>query len=426
MSKINYLQGFGNHFASEALAGALPQGQNAPQKLKFNLYTEQLSGSAFTAPNESTLKSWLYRIQPSVVHGTFQLSDEDFPGFIFKPKTPLPPNQLRFDPIDMPKAKTQFIQGLKAFAACGNLRMNQGAMVYLYACNTDMEDSYFFSQDGELLIVPQTGSLSIDTEFGLIEVCEEEIAVIPKGVKFQVKINTDCAKGYVLLNYGPPFKLPERGLIGANSLANERDFLYPEAKYDNTAKNCVLYSQFQGHLWQCEMNHSPLNVVAWHGNYAPYKYPLKYFNTINSVSFDHPDPSIFTVLTAPGTIAGTANLDFVIFPERWQVAEHTFRPPYFHRNKMSEFMGLIKGEYDAKAKGFVPGGVSIHNCMSAHGPDAKSYQMATKANLQPKYIKNTLAFMFESQFVWQVSEIAFESLQENYQDCWAGLDNHFM
>jgi homogentisate 1,2-dioxygenase len=290
-----------------------------------------------------------------------------------------------------------------------------------------MEDRFFYDADGELLIVPQDGSLKFHTELGIIGVAPGEICVIPRGVKFRVVLDGESARGYICENYGLTFRLPELGPIGANGLANSRDFLTPNAAFEDRDGPFQMVSKFLGRLWVAEIDHSPLDVVAWHGNYAPYKYDLKNFNCINSVSFDHPDPSIYTVLTAPTVNPGTANVDFAIFPPRWMVAEHTFRPPWFHRNMMNEFMGLIFGQYDAKAEGFVPGGASLHNCMAGHGPDAETWERASAAELKPQYLDNTLAFMFETQLVVRPTKFALETkiLQHEYYECWQGLKKHF-
>jgi homogentisate 1,2-dioxygenase len=429
MDELTYLSGYGNHFATEALSGTLPKGQNSPQRVPHGLYAEQISGSAFTAPKSQNQRSWLYRIRPSVVHGEFTPFSSSLLSTEAAAFSKLPPTQLRWDPIPLEKEKSvNFINGLRTAAINGNLVQHQGASVYLYSCNKEMQRKFFMSQDGEWLIVPELGELLLRTEFGLLTVKPEEIAVIPRGVKFQVNPLSEFARGYVCENHGLPFRLPERGPVGANGLANERDFLYPTACYEDIEKEFILISKYLGKFWECSIKHSPLDVVAWHGNYAPYKYDLNNFNAINSVSFDHVDPSIFTVLTSQSALIGTANIDFVIFPERWQVAEHTFRPPYYHRNIMSELMGLVKGEYDAKkAHGFQPGGLSIHNCMTPHGPDRVSFENASKVNLKPDYIENSLAFMFESQFPWLPTEYAMTSklLQSNYRDCWQDLPKNF-
>jgi homogentisate 1,2-dioxygenase len=421
----NYLSGFGNYFSSEAIPDTLPKGQNSPQRVAHGLYAEQLSGTAFTVPRHGNQHSWLYRILPSVSHDNFHLLNHDHLP-IAMPKHLTPPTQMRWQPAPFPDDKRDFINGLLPFVFNGDINSQSGGCIYLYAINQSMDDSYFYNADGEFLIVLQEGELKFNTEFGLIAAIPGEIVVIPRGVKFQVELVGKQARGYICENYATHFTLPERGVIGANGLANERDFQIPQARFENKQGNYKLIAKFQGALWSANINHSPLNVVAWHGNYTPYKYDLRLFNTINTVSYDHTDPSIFTVLTAPSTVVGMANIDFVIFPERWVVSEHTFRLPYYHRNIMSEFMGLIYGSYDAKEE-FSPGGCSLHNCMSAHGPDANSFAKSTEAELKPEHYQGTLAFMFESRYVWQPTEFALQAtfLQKDYLECWRDLKIHF-
>ncbi|MDR5866949.1 homogentisate 1,2-dioxygenase [Halomonas koreensis] len=425
---LDYQQGFRNHFATEALPGALPDGQNSPQRCPYGLYAEQLTGSAFTAPRHHNLRSWLYRIRPSVAQGGYRRLP-DATMATAPAAGPADPNQMRWDPLPIPEAPTDFVDGLLTVAVNGDAGDQTGCGVHVFACNRDMTERFFYDADGELLIVPQLGTLRLRTELGELEVTGGEIAVIPRGIKFQVRLaaGSDAARGYVCENYGSPLELPGLGPIGANGLANPRDFLTPVAAYEDQKGDFELVARFSGAFWAARLDHSPLDVVAWHGNYAPYKYDLANFNTINTVSFDHPDPSIFTVLTSASDTPGMANIDFVIFPPRWMVAEDTFRPPYFHRNLMSEFMGLIHGEYDAKAEGFVPGGASLHNCMSPHGPDAETFEKASNAELTPQYQGNTLAFMFESRYAFQPTETALNAdfRQRDYVDVWAGLDSHF-
>ncbi|MGD8709119.1 MAG: homogentisate 1,2-dioxygenase, partial [Ectothiorhodospiraceae bacterium] len=390
-NNLEYLSGFGNHFETEALAGALPVGRNSPQRVPYDLYAEQFSGSAFTMPRPENLRSWLYRIQPSAVQSAHRLVNmgklQAAPGT----ETPVDPTQMRWDPIPMPAEPHDFVEGLFTMAANGDPVTQAGCTVHLYACNRDMTERFFYDADGELLLVPQAGSLVLRTEMGVMQVSPGEIAVIPRGLKFQVRLPDSQARGYICENHAAPLRLPNLGPIGANGLANPRDFLTPVAAYEQERGSYEIIAKFHGHLWASDLDHSPMDVVAWHGNYAPYKYDLARFNTVNTVSFDHPDPSIFTVLTAPSDTPGMANIDFVIFPPRWMVAENTFRPPYFHRNVMSEFMGLIHGVYDAKAEGFEPGGASLHNCMTPHGPDAETFEAASTAELKPEYQGDTLA-----------------------------------
>ena len=413
-----YQSGFGNEFATEAIPGTLPARGNSPQRVTRGLYAEQFSGSAFTVPRHMQKRSWLYRIRPSVLHEPFVEIDAAL--FRFE-SAPTPPNQLRWDPLPIPSEPADFIQGLVTVAG------HEGAKIHLYAANRSMSGRYFYDADGDLLIVPERGALVLRTELGILEAAPGEIAVIPRGTKFSVDLQGADARGYVCENHGAPFRLPDLGPIGSNGLANPRDFLAPVAAYEDVEGHFELLARFDGRLWSAKIDHSPLDVVAWHGNYTPYKYDLTKFNAINTVSFDHPDPSIFTVLTSPSDTPGTANVDFVIFPPRWMVAEDTFRPPYFHRNVMNEYMGLIRGEYDAKAEGFVPGGGSLHNCMSGHGPDAATFETASSAELEPRYLDDTLAFMFETRLLIRPTRFALETplLQRDYWRCWDGLKKHF-
>ncbi len=425
--EITYLTGFGNEFATEAIANTLPQGQNSPQLVAHGLYAEQISGTAFTAPRANNFRSWLYRIRPSVLHKPFKKMDSGLIRSTPFNEIETSPNQLRWNPFAISKKATDFIDGLMTIAGNGDAAMHSGCAVHVYAANRSMTDRFFYNADGEMLIVPQLGELLFHTEMGALDVHPGEIIVIPRGVRFRVELRSKAARGYICENYGAAFRLPELGPIGANGLANARDFQYPVAAYEDREGKFELVNKYMGNLWRADINHSPLDVVAWHGNYAPYKYDLAKFNAMGSVSFDHPDPSIFTVLTSPSDTPGTANMDFVIFPPRWVVAEHTFRPPWFHRNVMSEFMGLIHGTYDAKAEGFLPGGASLHNCMSGHGPDAETFAKARRADLKAHKITDTLAFMFESRFVFRPTKFAMKAkeLQADYFECWQGLKNNF-
>jgi homogentisate 1,2-dioxygenase len=422
-----YQSGFNNEFATEAIAGTLPERGNSPQRVRHGLYAEQFSGSPFTVPRGMQKRSWLYRIRPSVLHEPFApLDPRLLRGSPFD-EAPTPPNQFRWDPLPIPAEPADFIDGLTTFAGNGDSLSNAGIGIHLYTANRSMQGRYFYDADGELLLVPERGELLVRTELGVIELKPGEISVIPRGTKFLVELQGADARGYVCENFGAPFRVPDLGPIGSNGLANPRDFLTPVASFEDVDGDFELVAKFGGRLWSARIDHSPLDVVAWHGNYAPYKYDLTKFNALNTVSFDHPDPSIFTVLTSPSDTPGTANCDFVIFPPRWMVAENTFRPPYFHRNVMNEYMGLIFGTYDAKAEGFVPGAGSLHNCMSGHGPDAATFDAASTAELEPRYLADTLAFMFETRFVIRPTRFALETplLQRDYWRCWAGLRKNF-
>ena len=421
-----YQSGFGNSFESEAVPGALPVGQFNPQRPPRGLYAEQFSTTAFTAPRAENRRTWFYRIRPSVAQSDFRPLDH--PRLLSAPLAGKPPpNLLRWSPFTLPDRAQDFVDGLVTLAANGNVQAQTGIGVHVYLANRSMERRAFYSADGELLLVPQQGGLRLRTECGVLEVVPGEIALIPRGLRFAVELQDDTARGYVCENYGHPFVLPDRGPIGANGLANERDFLAPVAAFEDADDPWQVVAKFCGGLHVADLDHCPLDVVAWAGNSVPFKYDLARFNAIGSISFDHPDPSIFTVLTSPSALPGTANVDFVIFPPRWLVAEGTFRPPWFHRNVMSEFMGLIHGQYDAKEAGFEPGGASLHNCFSPHGPEAAVVAKAEAADLAPQKLDDTLAFMFESRYVIAPTQWALESAarQPDYIRCWDGLGKRF-
>jgi homogentisate 1,2-dioxygenase len=425
-AKYNYQWGFNNEFQTEARPGALPIGQNNPQQCPLGLYCEQISGTSFTVPRGFNKRTWVYRELPSVTHSHFKP---------FKSEGLLPslnhcepnPNQCRWLPPEIPKEPTDFVQGLRSWCGAGSPDMKNGLQILYYVANTDMKDRAFFNSDGEFLIVPQLGTLDIITEMGWLEVAPNEIIVIPRGIVFSVKISGEDkqARGYICEIFESSFTLPNLGPIGSNGLANPRDFRYPVAAYEDREVPYEVVCKFQGKLFSCSKTHSPFNVVAWHGNYAPYAYALSNFCCINSVTFDHPDPSIYCVLTAPSMTPGVAIADFVIFPPRWEAKDHTFRPPWYHRNTMSEFMGLIFGQYEAKKEGFIPGGASLHSCFIPHGPDVTTFETASKADIsQPKRIENTMAFMFETTFLLRLSPLAQEKLDQNYINCWSGLKNY--
>jgi homogentisate 1,2-dioxygenase len=425
----DYMSGFGNGFETEALPGALPLGRNSPQKCPYGLYAEQLSGSPFTAPRKTNERSWLYRIRPTVAHwGEFRIVDPGDWRTAPSHEVNLPIAPMRWSPFEMPAEKLSFIEGMRTITTAGDAGSQSGMGAHVYLASRSMNDEYFYNADAEMLIVPQEGDLRLVTEFGIIEIEPGEIAVIPRGVKLRVELKAAAARGYVCENYGGAFALPERGPIGANCLANQRDFLTPVASYEDRDVPGTLFVKWGGAMWARAIEHSPLDVVAWHGNYAPYKYDLRRFSPVGPILFDHADPSIFTVLTSNSETPGTANIDFVIFSDRWLVAENTFRPPWYHMNVMSEFMGLVYGVYDAKTGGgFAPGGVSLHNTMLPHGPDMDAFEKASEAELKPQRLEGTLAFMFETRFPQKVSRFAAvsPSLQKDYASYGTKLARHF-
>jgi homogentisate 1,2-dioxygenase len=426
----NYMSGFGNTFETEAMAGALPIGRNSPQKPRYGLYAEQLSGTAFTAPQASNQRSWLYRIRPTVKHsGRYRKIDR---GLVrtapaAREESELPVGQFRWNPVEMLTEPVTFITGMRTMTTAGDADTQVGMAAHFVLANRSMENEYFFNADGELLVVAQAGKLHFHTEFGLIEIEPGEICVIPRGVIFKVTLPDGTARAYVCENYGAGFSLPDRGPIGANCLANPRDFLTPAAQFEDIEAPCKLTMKWGGEMFVADIGQSPLDVVAWHGNYAPYKYDLRRFAPIGPLLYDHADPSIYTVLTSRSETPGTANIDLAIFPERWIVTENTFRPPWYHRNLMSEFMGLVYGMYEAKPEGFVPGGMSLHSCMLPHGPDTQSFHSASMAELKPAKISGSLAFMFESRYSQRLTRYAAEMTerQDDYVDCWSDLRRYF-
>ena len=418
---LRYMTGFGAHFESEAVDGALPKGRNSPQQPAFGLYTEQLSGSSFTAPRHENRRSWLYRMRPTADHRPFGAYGGAPLFGLPASAEPLAPNRLRWDPpADLPEGK-DFVDGLVTMLHARAPEDLEGCALHLYRASRSMDGRVFVDADGELVIIPQQGTLDVQTELGRFEVAPGSIAIIPRGLKFRAQLRDGEARGYVAENYGLPFRLPELGPIGSNGLANPRDFETPVAWFEDRDEPTEVIQKSLGHVWSTTLDHSPLDVVAWHGNYAPCRYDLSRFNVMGTVSFDHPDPSIFTVLTSPSNVAGRANADFVIFPPRWMVAEDTFRPPWFHRNVMSEAMGLIHGAYDAKAEGFAPGGLSLHNLMSGHGPDVESWRKASEAELKPSKIEGTMAFMVETCWPYRPTAWALERAQPDYDEAWAGF-----
>ena len=426
--ELRYQSGFGSEFATEALPGALPVGRNSPQRCPYGLYAESISGTSFTAPRHANRRSWFYRIRPSATHGPMRKIDAGALTSRFGDDIDVTPERLRWDPVPLPSVPTDFIAGLTTMGGNGSPESQTGCGIHVYTANQSMSDRFFCNADGELLLVPQLGRLRLVTEMGLLDIEPLEIAVIPRGIRFRVELPDGPSRGYVCENFGASFKLPDLGPIGSNGLANPRDFLAPVAWYEDRCGNFELVTKFLGKLWAATLDRSPIDVVAWHGNHVPYKYDLRRFNAIGSISFDHPDPSIYLVLHSPTDTPGISGIDFVVFAPRWLVMENTFRPPWYHRNIASEFMGLIHGVYDAKAEGFVPGGASLHNCMSAHGPDAATFEKASAADTtQPHRIADTMAFMFETRTIIRPTRLALETPQRqlNYTDCWTGLKAQF-
>ena len=426
---MDYMIGFGNTFETESIKGALPKGQNSPQKCTFNLYAEQLSGSPFSSPLAINERSWLYRLRPSVKHsGNYKkINIQNWKTAPHLGEHNLPVGQYRWDPFDLESKDIDFIHSVKTITISGDVNMHLGMSSSVYIFNKSMTNTVFTNADAEMLFIPYLGTLILFTEMGKIKIKPGEIAVLPRGITVKIQTSDEISKGYICENYGSKFNLPDKGVVGANCLANARDFKVPVAAFEELDNTHTSILKWCGYFYETSISHSPLDVVAWHGNYAPYCYNLKDFSPIGATRFDHPDPSIYTVLTSKSEIPGSSNVDFLIFPERWSVAENTFRPPWYHKNIMSEFMGLIYGKYEARPDGFLPGGISLHNTMLPHGPDAMTFEKATEERLKPQKIKNTLAFMFETRFPQHVTEFASKSdqLQQNYIDCWKNIQKNF-
>ncbi len=424
-----YMPGFGNDFETEALPGALPQGRNSPQKCNYGLYGEQLSGTAFTAPGHQNERTWCYRIRPSVKH-SHRYKKIDVPFWKSAPNViqdVISLGQYRWDPIPFDDKPKNWITGIRTMTTAGDVNTQVGMASHVYLVTNSMVDEYFYSADSELLIVPQEGEIRFATELGVINASPKDIIIIPRGLLYKVEVISGPCRGFICENYGQKFGLPNRGPIGANCMANRRDFKTPTAYFEDKETPSKVTIKWCGQFHSTEIGHSPLDVVAWHGNYAPCKYNLSDYCPVGAVLFDHPDPSIYTVLTAPSGIEGTANIDFVLFRERWSVAENTFRPPWYHKNIMSELMGNIYGQYDAKPEGFIPGGVSLHNMMLPHGPDKEAFEKASNSELVPTKMENTMSFMFETRFPQHLTKYSAKEapIQENYIDCWSDIEKNF-
>jgi len=426
---------FGSFFTSEALPGALPRKQNSPKHPPYGLFPELVSGNAFTEPRTKNRYSWLYRIRPSVQHG--QLEGADFepwvhPTWVSPPfKHVNPAIQLKFKPRERPPAGVDFIDGTVTVGACGDPTAQDGnaANTYIMTASMSANKRYFRSADADTLILPQEGSLEIRTELGDMTVSPWELALIPRGLAFQVNLpqGADIAQGYYLENFGAQFVVPDLGPIGiSGGLAHPRHFVTTKAAYEEKTGEFELVTKYCGNLFRSKIPNSPFDVVAWYGNLVPSKYDMRLFMAINSVTYDHPDPSIGTVLSSYTGSPGLANVDFVIFPPRWMAAEGTFRPPWYHRNYMSEFMGLLQGKYDAKPDGFKGGSCSMHNRMLPHGPDSTALEIGTKGSDDPQRYCNNLAFMWETRLPWHPSEYALQALLDtNYPKVWKPIEPRF-
>ncbi|KIV84436.1 homogentisate 1,2-dioxygenase [Exophiala sideris] len=439
-----YMPGFNNTFESEAVPGTTPQGQNSPRCVRFGLYAEQMTASAFVAPRHHNKKAWLYRARPAVAHRGFtELPDNKDMEANFLPMNPLvhiSPAQLAWLPFDIPSNGVDFVDGLHTIAGSGEPTLREGlatliksttlpSVTHVYLADKSMENRAFVNSDGDFLIVPQQGALNIQTEFGPLYVQPGEIVVIQRGQRFRISLEGP-SRGYILEIWGANFELPELGPLGANGLANARDFLCPKAQYSVTENDPweIVY-KLGGKFFKSTQSHCPFDVVAWHGNYVPYKYDLIKFVNVGSISVDHIDPSIFCVLTARSRDPDAPLADFLIFSPRWDVASHTYRPPYYHRNVASELMGLIYGEYGGRSDEFQPGGVSYECGMVPHGV---AYEVRIKAASetevpQMQISKGAVAFIFESSRPFTIADWAWNSTKKHEHEpkMWDNLADNF-
>jgi homogentisate 1,2-dioxygenase len=423
---IEYQLGLGNEFETEAETGALPHGQNSPQTLKYGLVSELISGTAFAAPRALNRRSYLFRIHPSVVHGPFEpapLQYLESAPFVLPPN----PNQLRWSAFRVGDRRADFLEGLLTLCGNGDVALQCGVAIHVYRCSRSMQGRAFSNADGEMLLIPHLGSLRLVTELGILACSPGEFAVIPRGIKLRVELTTPEATGYFCENYGLPFRLPELGLIGSMGLANAHDFRIPVAAYEDLEQPTELLHKFGGQIWRAQLDHSPFDVVAWRGNNAPYKFDMSRFVAMGTVTVDHPDPSIYCALTSPSDGVLGGNADLMVLPERWVVAEHTFRPPGFHRNSVAEFLSIVYGKHDSKNSSFGPGGASLHNNWAPHGPDIPTFDRGRTATLEPQKIENSLVFMIESRFPLRVTAagLAAPERQADYTECWKGFQKSF-
>jgi len=425
-SALEYMSGFGNEFQSEAVAGALPQGQNSPQKCAFGLYSELVSGTVFTAPRALNRRSYLFRTRPTVAQPDFQrceLANFKTPPLEFPPY----PMAMRWDPYPLELARGDFLDGMTTICGNGSPVQQSGLAIHTYCANRSMTGRAFSNADGEMLILPQHGGIRVTTEVGLLEAAPGELVLIPKGMKFRVDLLSDVARGFVCENFGHPFVLPELGLIGSNGLANACDFLTPVAHFEDSDEPVELVHKYAGAFWSATMGHSPFNVVAWRGNWAACKFDMHRFVVLGAQMVDHPDPSIFCALTSPSHPVAGGNVDFMILPPRWLVAEHTFRPPGFHRSAVAEFLALIQGAHDTRASRFAPGASSLHNNWTAHGPDVATHDKGRVAELVPTKFEETLVIMLDSRFPYEIAPGGMDGPHRQL-DCtssWQGFQKRF-
>jgi homogentisate 1,2-dioxygenase len=426
---FEYLCGFGAAHGSEALKGALPEAQNSPRLPPYGLVAEQLNGTSFTVPRAENRRVWLYRVRPSLVqddaepmaHPSFNLD------YLDQPPAASP---VGWTPRVLPEGGIDFVDGLTTRAGAGDPADARGLALHTFVASSDMGARAMVDADGDLMILPDTGILRLRTELGWLRVEPGELVVIPRGIVFSVFVEQGPVRGVVMEVYARHFRLPERGPIGANGLADERHFFMPVASYEDRAGPFEIVVKMGGHLYRAARSHSPFDVVAWHGNYTPYKYDLRRFNAMGTVTWDHPDPSIFTVLSAPFERPGENLADLVVFPSpRWDVAAHTFRPPYYHRNAATEINAIVAGVSRADDV-FSCGGIFITPPFAAHGPNAKAVERAhamsdEEADEPHELGASSLYIQWESTLALRMAPAALSERQPDFSQFARGVATRF-
>ncbi|RSL87550.1 hypothetical protein CDV31_016235 [Fusarium ambrosium] len=439
--KYTYLNGLGNLHQSEAFPDAVPLVNSYPQHAKYGLRSEKVSGTSFTAtPRSQNLWSFLYRARPSYNHGTFELWNQHLETA--NPSRPkhLTPNSYVWPTFNVTKGDwtAQHLLG-----GNGSPTDKTGVAIWLFHVNKDMPpQTVFSSQDGEALIVPQTGALDIQTEYGKLLVRQQEIAVIPRGIKYRVTLPEGKeARGYVLELYQGHFRLPELGIIGSIGLANPRDFQVPTASFDGKIESqgdtqvavandgrgeWTIISRLDTKLWFATQDSTPFDVAGWQGTLYPYKYDVRRFNYIGNLNYDHADPSVFVVLTSQsyGKEPGTAVVDFAAVGEHWHPAQHTLRVPWYHRNTASEFVFPIIAEQDPKSRlntsdTFGPWGAWLNANMVTHGSNEQEYaEWQAKDTLTPMKLQDfgVTSAIIETEATLLLTDWAFEAATKNFKD----------
>lgn len=405
--------GFGNTLSSEAIAGAIPPHQNSPRRPPFGLYAEQLSGTGFTAARADNRRTWCYRVRPASQRTDFaplahpRLAGE-FPGAPVVELTGFPP--LAGAP------EHDFLDGLVTLCGAGDARLRTGYALHRYAATRSMESRAFYSADGDLLILPERGAFTLLTELGALAVAPGSLAIVPRGLAFSILLHDEPIRGYVAEPFGGGFRLPERGPVGANGLADARHFHAPAAWHeDRLAPGFTLVAKLGGALHAAPLDHTPFDVAGWFGNHVPYVYDLADFSPVGNTLLDHGDPSIYCVLSAP-------NLDLIVFPPRWDATAHTFRPPYFHRNTIAEINGILRD--DEHHAPFVPGCVFITPPLTPHGVGGRTVERERARDDDAPYrVHDSLWFQLESPLAPVLA--AWAHPVEDWSATWPSARSYF-